>query len=59
MRRQIQCAEQLPILIHPGIRGGQELLAVKDGIGTGKKAERLGFTREPGSACGQADARFW
>jgi hypothetical protein len=58
-RRQIQRTQQLPILIHLRIRSGQELLAIEDGIGAGKETESLGFTREPGPTCGQADARFW
>src|SRR5258708_29981094 len=58
MRRQIQRVEQLPILVHPRICGGQELLAIEDGIGAGKETESLGFTPEPGPPCGQADPRF-
>jgi hypothetical protein len=40
---QPQRCEQLPILVHARVGGGQELVAVKDRIRSSKKAERLCF----------------
>jgi hypothetical protein len=45
VRRQIQRAEQLPILIRPWICRGQELVPVKDRVCPCKKAKRLCFSR--------------
>jgi len=56
VRSQVQHAQQLPILIHPRIRCGQEFIAVEDGIGAGKKSRALGLHGRDGFAqrtCGR------
>ena len=50
LRHQIQLGHQIAIVIHAGIRGGEQFVAVEDRVGAGEEAERLAFARQPGAA---------
>src|SRR5436853_523220 len=55
---QPEFAQKGNIDISRGIFCGKKFVAVKNRIRTGKKAERLTFTRQLGAPGCQADARF-
>jgi len=53
-----QRGEQRVVLIHPGVAGGEELLAIEDRIGAGDEAQDLRLARQKRAPRGQAHARL-
>ena len=51
--------DEEPEIVSDGwVIGGEEFVAVEDGVGSGKEAEGLGFVGELGATCGEADTGF-
>jgi len=53
---EAELIEEAEVVGHGGVGGGEEFVAVEDGVGTGEEAEGLGFVGELGAAGGEADA---
>ena len=59
MGRQIEGFEEVAILVDAGVFGGEQLVAVENGIRAGKETERLRFTAEKAASSREADFCFW
>jgi len=53
---EVELVEEGAVGVGGGVGGGEEFVAVKDGVGAGEEAEGLAFAGEAGAAGGEADA---
>ena len=55
LRGHAEFVDEGEVFFDGGVFGGEEFVAVEDGVGSGEKAEGLGFFGELGAAGGEAD----
>ena len=55
---ETELGDEVEVFFDGGVRGGEQLVAVEDRIGTGEEAHRLRFLGESGATGGEADFAF-
>ena len=58
LRDEVEFGEEGAVFVYAGVFGGEEFVAVENGIRPGEKAERLAFAGKAGATGAEADFRF-